>query len=59
MDKGAWRAKVHGVSKSHTQLSTHVLGKHHHHHQLKEDKSVFDLLYTQNIFLKKSYSTIF
>ena len=25
MDRGAWRATVHGVAKSQTQLSTHVL----------------------------------
>ena len=24
MDRGAWRATVHGVTKSHTQLSTHI-----------------------------------
>ena len=24
MDRGAWRAAVHGVAKSHTQLSTHA-----------------------------------
>ena len=26
MDKGAWRATVHGVTKSGTQLSTHKIG---------------------------------
>ena len=26
MDRGAWQAIVHGVAKSQTQLSTHVLG---------------------------------
>ena len=25
MDRGAWRAKVHGVAKNQTQLSTHIL----------------------------------
>ena len=25
MDRGAWQATVHGVAKSHTQLSTHTI----------------------------------
>ena len=52
MDGGAWRALVHGVSKSQTHLSTHVLEKQQQE-QLKEDESVFDLVHTYNVFKNK------
>ena len=34
MDRGAWRATVHGVTKSQTQLSTHTHTHTHTHTQL-------------------------
>ena len=30
MDRGAWRATVHGITKSRTQLSTHIQHIHAH-----------------------------
>ena len=30
MDRGAWRATVHGVTKSQTQLNTHIQHTHIH-----------------------------
>ena len=34
MDRGAWRATVHGVAKSQTQLSTHAHTPTHTHYSL-------------------------
>ena len=35
MDRGAWQATVHGVSKSRTQLNTHTLGVNLMYHVYK------------------------
>ena len=38
MDRGAWWATVHGVTKSRIQLSTHVLHNVIYHYNLKKYK---------------------